>query len=90
MHILGQKFILISLGLSQKKEIEKWLLRTSVQCIWCDDIMAKGLFLADLLDVIPLYSICQKVSFFLIFGGKFPFSSRKKIRRKIIILSSKS
>ena len=26
MHILGQKFISISLGLSQKKEIEKWLL----------------------------------------------------------------
>ena len=34
MHILGQKFSLISLGLSQKKkEIEKWLLRTSLQCI---------------------------------------------------------
>ena len=33
MHILGQKFSSISQGLSQKKEIEKWLLRTSVQCI---------------------------------------------------------
>ena len=30
MHILGQKFISISLGFSQKKDIEKWLLRTSV------------------------------------------------------------
>ena len=34
MHVLGQKLILISLGLSQKREIEKWLLRTSVQCIF--------------------------------------------------------
>ena len=34
MHILGQKIISISLGLSQKKkEIEKRLLRTSVECI---------------------------------------------------------
>ena len=33
MHILGQKFISISIGPSHKKEIEKWLLRTSVQCI---------------------------------------------------------
>ena len=33
MHILVQKIISISLAPSQKKEIEKWLLRTSVQCI---------------------------------------------------------
>ena len=33
MHILWKIFISISLGLSQKKEIEKWLLRTSFQCI---------------------------------------------------------
>ena len=33
MHIFWQKIISISLGVSQKKEIEKWLLRTSVQCI---------------------------------------------------------
>ena len=32
MHILGEKFISISLALSQKNEIEKWPLRTSVQC----------------------------------------------------------
>ena len=31
--MLVQTFISISLGLSQKKEIQKWLLRTSVQCI---------------------------------------------------------
>ena len=34
MHMLGQNIISISLGASRKKkEIKKWLLRTSVQCI---------------------------------------------------------
>ena len=32
MYILEQKFNSISIRLSQKKETEKWLLRTSVQC----------------------------------------------------------
>ena len=34
MHLLGQKFISISPGLSNK--IEMWLLRTSVQCSYID------------------------------------------------------
>ena len=32
MHIFGQNIISISLVLSQKNEIEKWLPITSVQC----------------------------------------------------------
>ena len=34
MHIFGQKIISISLAFSQKNEIEKWPLRTSVQFIY--------------------------------------------------------
>ena len=40
--------------------------------------MIQGLFLADFIVVIGLYSQCQKVSFSPIFGGKFPISNQKK------------
>ena len=50
----------------------------------------QGLFLADFIAVIRSYSQCQKVSFFPIFGGKFPISSHKKIQKQIIDLWSKS
>ena len=48
-------------------------------------IISQGLFLADFIVVIGLYCQWQKVSFFPIFGGKFPISNQKKIRRKINI-----
>ena len=56
MHILGPKFISISLGLSQKKEIEKWLLRTLVQCI-----LRLGLTF-DTLNALAILQICLGAS----------------------------
>ena len=41
-------------------------------------------FLADFIAVIRLHSLCQKVSFSPIFGGKFPIYSQRKIQRKIL------
>ena len=41
-------------------------------------VCKQGLFFADLIAVIWLYSQCQKVSFFPIFLRKFPISNQKK------------
>ena len=48
-------------------------------------LMLQGLFLANFIAIIGLYSQCQKVSFFPIFGGKFPISNQIKNLIKFII-----
>ena len=50
----------------------------------------QGLFLADFIAVIRLYSQHQKVYFFPNFRMKIPNSKLEKLRRKIVVLSSKS
>ena len=57
MHILGPKFISISPGLSQKKEIEKWLRRTSVQCILRPMVLT-----FDTLNALAILQICLGAS----------------------------
>ena len=50
----------------------------------------QGLFLADFIAVIGLYSLCKKVSFFPNFWRKIPnFKSEKKIRKIIIFIMVK-
>ena len=56
-----------------------------VRFIYLDNSLFAGLVLA----VLRLYSQCQNIYFLQCLDEKIPISSRKKFRRKIIVLLSK-